>query len=319
MNFKKFLINGIIAVAVLVVGLILVCTIGFNRGFDFTGGTVITINTTTYKTSEAYNKINKILSDNKLSAFSLTESENDNGQCVVVKYQINEELERNQKVLDEIYASFGYDKTSELESTYVKMISQTTPAQTSLIFSNAFLACLITFACVAVYMFLRHGLASGFTLIASGVLDIGFMLSLTAITRVQVNAGIAIAIASVLTFSLLLNFMQINKFNRKTSEEKFAKMPNMQVAEICVKENFFTSIITSAGIAVALLLVAIFVGGAVWGIAFPVILGLIAVVLTANFITPYLWSIAYTKRTRAPKQKQAVQLAQVETDPDFGE
>lgn len=306
MNLTKFLKSGIIAVLILIVGLVLVCTVNFNRGYDFTGGTVITVNTTTYKTSEAYNKINKVLQNNQLSAYSIGEGENDNGVCIVVKYQLNNNLEKNEDVLNGLFTSFGYDKSNELETTYIKMVTETSPAYSSLVFSNAFLASLITLVAVAIYMFFRHNWTTGFAVILAGILDIGLMLSLTAITRLSISFGIAFSIITTLIFSIIMSFMQLNRMNRKAKDEEFLKAPNKQIADTCVKEGLFQNIVICVSFAIALLVLAILVGGSVWSSIASIWFGIISVFFTITFIVPTLWTISFEKKVRQPKKQQAV-------------
>lgn len=111
-NLKYFIIAPIV---IIVVGIIMLCTLGFNLGFDFTGGTNMTIylNDTTsgsstyssqrYDLEEDYDevveKINKVLADYNvtLSSIQTTEINIDadrgysftivNGDAIIIKFQ----------------------------------------------------------------------------------------------------------------------------------------------------------------------------------------------------------------------------------------
>ena len=137
-NLKYFIIAPIV---IIVVGIILLCTLGFNLGFDFTGGTNMTIylNDATSGSSEFsdqnYNlednydevvdKINNVLAnyDVNLSSIQTTEINIDadrgysftivNGDAIIIKFQngdmTEEEVEsQNNEIQLALLQEFGY-------------------------------------------------------------------------------------------------------------------------------------------------------------------------------------------------------------------
>ena len=138
-NLKYFIIAPIV---IIVVGIIMLCTLGFNLGFDFTGGTNMTIylNDTTsgsstyspqrYDLEEDYDevaeKINKVLADYNvtLSSIQTTEINIDadrgysftivNGDAIIIKFQngdLTDEEEinaQNEEIQLALLKEFGY-------------------------------------------------------------------------------------------------------------------------------------------------------------------------------------------------------------------
>ena len=137
-NLKYFIIAPIV---IIVVGIILLCTLGFNLGFDFTGGTNMTIylNDTTSGSSdyssqrydlendydEVVDKINNVLAnyDVNLSSIQTTEINIDadrgysftivNGDAIIIKFQngdmTEEEVEsQNNEIQLALLQEFGY-------------------------------------------------------------------------------------------------------------------------------------------------------------------------------------------------------------------
>lgn len=137
-NLKYFIIAPIV---IIVVGIILLCTLGFNLGFDFTGGTNMTIylNDTTSGSSdyssqrydlendydEVVDKINNVLAnyDVNLSSIQTTEINIDadrgysftivNGDAIIIKFQngdmTEEEVEsQNNEIQLALLKEFGY-------------------------------------------------------------------------------------------------------------------------------------------------------------------------------------------------------------------
>ena len=137
-NLKYFIIAPIV---IIVVGIILLCTLGFNLGFDFTGGTNMTIylNDATSGSSEfsdqSYNlednydevvgKINNVLAnyDVNLSSIQTTEINIDadrgysftivNGDAIIIKFQNGDMTEvevesHNNEIQLALLKEFGY-------------------------------------------------------------------------------------------------------------------------------------------------------------------------------------------------------------------
>lgn len=138
-NLKYFIIAPII---IIVVGIVLLCTLGFNLGFDFTGGTNMTIylNDSTsgssnyseqrYDLEEDYNevvdKINKVFDnyDVNISSIQTTEINIDadrgysftivNGDAIIIKFQngsLTDEAEinaQNEEIQLALLKEFGY-------------------------------------------------------------------------------------------------------------------------------------------------------------------------------------------------------------------
>lgn len=305
MKFNKTQKIGFLTIiALLVVGLVMLITLNFNLGYDFKGGNVLTVNTTTYQTSEAYTKVQKILSDNDLGIYSMAEGENVNGTCIVVKYEITD-TETNQTIKAAVFSSFGYDSADIMDSKYVSLSENTTPQYSAAVFLNALLVVLISLISLAIYMFFRANIVTGFTLLASGIMSIALMLAIMAIVRVPVNAGVGYAIIATLIISVVLNFILLNLMNRTAQDEAHSSRANKEIAENAVNKllDIKHHLIIIGFLVFLLILLAVCGGALAFGIYLSTIIGLIASVAVSYFLTPALWSIAYTRKVRAPKKK----------------
>ena len=93
---KRKLVWFLIPVVIILVGIILISTIGFNLGIDFTGGTVINVIPNQIDISDANNyeqvkkDINEVLGSYGLKSTQFQLVENDNGTAVSVRFQDNE-------------------------------------------------------------------------------------------------------------------------------------------------------------------------------------------------------------------------------------
>lgn len=301
MNLAKFLKLGLISMLVLALGLVMFLTVNFNKSFDFTGGTVVSVNVKDVEINEAVEKIGDALKENNLRASYLIKGENENGSCFIIKYQIFENADAvNESFKEDLFQTFGYDETDSLEASYIIMQTNTSPEFGSEVFLKAFLAILVALVAVGLYMFARHNLTSGFTMIAIAILDLGLMLALTLITRLPINGYFTVAILGTVAFSIYASFMQMNAFNSNAKDEKYIKLNNSELTNLSVVYETKKIMHIALALTVALIILAIWLEGV--GFAFmSLILGIFGCAFSARFITPELWALAFHRRIKKQK------------------
>lgn len=319
MNLNKLLKSGLVSILILALGLVLLLTVNFNKSFDFTGGTVVTLNIRDYEVQEAVEKVNTALSENNLVASYLVEGENENGICLIIKYQIFEDVNTvNENFENDLYESFGYDQSDMLEESYILMQTHTSPELGMEVFLKAFIAVLAGLVAVAVYMFARHNLTSGFTMIAVAILDLGLMMALTLITRIPVNGYFVIAILGTALFSITLSFIKLNAFNKDAKDENYIKLNNTEITNISNKEENAKIFKISLALIVALLISAVLLDAI--GIAvISLILGLFSCAFSSRFVTPELWALAFKRRTKKPKNTSKSAIKDMAVEPVWSE
>ena len=131
---KRRLVWLLIPVAIILVGIILVSTIGFNLGIDFTGGTIINVipNEINISDENNYNQV-KVDIEEVLNEFGLKSTqfqivENDQGTAVSVRFQDRagaDEKEMNtlinDKVIPALYEKFGMDTFDIIENSHERL------------------------------------------------------------------------------------------------------------------------------------------------------------------------------------------------------
>lgn len=301
MNLTKFLKAGLLTFLVLALGLVLYLTVDFNKSFDYTGGTVVSVSIKDTETSEAVEKINQALKDNNLNASSIVKGENENGVCFIIKYQIFENINIvNENFKNDLFQSFGYDITDALEESYIIIQTNTSPEFGTEILLKAFLAILVGLVAVALYMFARHNWTSGFAMIAVGILDLGLMLALTLISRLPISGYFIIAILGTVAFSIYASFMQLNTFNTNAKDEKLIKLSNGDITELSVNEQTKKIMYIAFALTASMLILGIWIGGMGFTLL-SLVLGLNVCVLSTRFITPALWALAFHRKTKKQK------------------
>lgn len=304
--------KGIITIFVLVVGIGMCLLCGFNKSFDFTGGTVISIDITTISEDSAKLKANNVLEEYEIKATSMSVGENSSGHDIlVIKYQQSQDAV-NEQVLEDLYAAFEYDKTIPLEESYIKLTQNLSSAYSSSVVLNALIATLTLLVAVGVYLGLRYGLGSAITAIVAGILDVATMLSLVLIFRVFVGVELGYSILAIVGLSLIFNTITLSNLRKNALDENMKKLTNQEIADLTIKQNLKTMLLLAGivcAIFVAFSLLTINSGASTASLSLA--LGMLGVLVSSIFITPTIWSFGNIARSKKPKVKK---VAQQETE-----
>lgn len=337
-NLKWFLIAPLL---ILVIGIAIFSTIGFNLGLDFTGGSTITIysnsggelknqegeSITSYdifgKESD-YNSFKSVI-ENTLAeqgisgdiSFQKTKInlEMDSigvyiseGHAVIIQYQNIKEMsaseiaEKNSQINEALLEAFN------IGSDYSKAVSvgdTITATASAELLMNAFLAMLVAVLLILIYIVFRFEFTSGFAAILALFHDLLITASLVLIFRTTINSSFIAALVTILGYSInntIIIFDRIRE-NRKTG--KFDGKPNEAIANASVRETMTRSIFTTLTTLITIGLVAVIGVPDIRDFAFPIVIGVAAGFYSSVFITPGLWSIAYRPRKNRKKAAQS--------------
>lgn len=324
-HFWKFIIAPI---ALIITSIVLLCTVGFNAGFDYTGGSAITIyannesvfvgeNIKAYSldNKDDYNefmkKIQESLSENSLQAVSYqtTIMENEDlaifdGDAIVVRIQSFDE-EKINAFKSSLVAKLGYNNAEGAEDSIV--VGTISPIISQEMLNLVIAALLIAIAVVTVYLAIRLGFASAMSVVFGLAHDILVMLCLALIFRLQVESWFLGAVIVLIMFSLLNNIFMFNNISKNATNGKFeedgkySRAYNGDVANLSIKETLSRNTVLVCIALVSLSLLAIIATSAVRSAVFPFLLGVCASIYASIFILPSLWAIAY-----APPKKKKV-------------
>ena len=307
MNLTKFFKSGLASVLVLVIGLAVLLGFGFNRGFDFTGGTVIQVNSTTIVVEDATRKINTVLSEyNNIEVYAVThhtvEDENSDDTYFTIKYQVyNNVGATNSAILEDLYTTFGYNSADSVQSNYIIMTDNLDGAYGTEVFVNAFLAVLVALVACGLYVFARFNLTTAIAMIAQAIVDIGIMLSIVAIARIQITGLIGVAIIATAFISIMFGFVMLNTLNRLATEANNAKKSNQEIAKLAFAEQSKHIFVFGLTIIVATLLLSFICGDMANSTLIATAFGVLSVIFSSLYITPALWALAYTRHIKQPK------------------
>lgn len=300
---SNFWLRILAPVLVLILGIVLFFTVGFNKSLELSGYHLIEVNTGNYEVSEALNKIDEVLKDKDLSVREYSLEKDDYGDVIAVKFttkiENTDSLEQNIK--NELIESFGYDQDSLLEQTYIKVSGYIEPQNMTMTFAGCGLAILVGLVGIFVYIALRHSVANAFSIVLSVILDTLLMISLTLICRLPITTHFGIAIVATAIFSIVLNTLFYSKLVDNSKEEALLKASNEEVIK-STQQNFAHSLI----------LITLTSLVAIGAFAFynlsssiSIALGFIACVYTSQILVPHLWAMAYRRRIKVKKDNKS--------------
>lgn len=334
-NLKWMLIAPI---AIIIVGIVLLCTLGFNLGIDFTGGTNMkifvnsdaTISEQVYNVDTDLNTIenlaNQVLAGHGLKVGTIQKTKMDveglgEVDAVIIKFQNpsdDSDMEKvNKEIRFELLQKFGFVKgedvtvdnfESEDFAKYVENEGFTSASASGELMMKSFIALLVAVVLILIYVIIRFEFTSGLASILAIMHDVLITASIVLICRIQINVSFIAALITILGYSINNNIIIFDRMREelKLANQQNLKIDNNQIANISVKDSLMRSILTGLTTFVMIFMITVIGVADIREFAFPIMIGILAGFYSSVFITPGLWAIAY-------KPKKRKKLAKVET------
>ena len=310
MSWTNYLKKGFAAIIMLALALVMFVAFGLNKGFDFTGGTIVTVNAKEYTQVVASEKINSAFSGQQnLKISSMSVGTTNDEKVFTIKYQVWGEVDKvNIAVEEALFEQFGYDKQDAVQQNFITMTTNVQPAYNNSVLTYALLGVVVALLALAFYMWLRHGLATAITLVASVALDILMALAIMVIFRIEMSANIGYAISAVAGVSAIFNTLMLYRLRANALLEENKKKSNAEVAEITANQSFKNSVIFLGAFAVMLLVFAIIAFGSAGSAVLMVALSLASVFVTTQFVCPNLWQMVFVRKVRQKRTEKAIEI-----------
>lgn len=279
---------------IFLVGLIMLCTLGFNLGLDFTGGNIMRVQVgdeikTTTVASNTENTIKTVVANNGPTVARYQIIEESGNYYIEFQYQnINSDM-------TEVNTKIQTDLTTELSSvltqSYNVLASETKSASASsdLLF-RAFMALAIAIVAILVYIAIRFELLSGLAAIITLFHDVILMCALVVIFRIEVNSAFIAAIITILGYSINNTIVVFDRLRENTKKESLQNVSNMEIANISIKQTLTRTLNTSITTLLAVAMLAIIGVPAIRQFIIPIIFGLVVGTYAAIFISAPLWA-----------------------------
>jgi len=316
---KKSLYFIIAPVVILILGIILISTVGFSKGIDFTGGQTFKVyvnneakleDVASYDLSKSedynkvYDKITMILEKNNVNLISYQTSKVDlkeynvyGGQAVQVTYQTNASSKDGSIIRAELIDAFDYSNFDGAISS----IDETMPVSSF----NWFIGLLagVVFALIAaiIYMAIRFSKSAIFVVFIQAALDIFLTLSLLLICRVTVNLTVGIVVLSAFMLSLINSFVYYNKVRDSRTSGLVEGKTNYDIANQTIKQTTYKKALFYICTIVVSLIFIILSVSAVRDVALGIMLSLVATFYTSTFILPSFWALVDKPKKKKKK------------------
>lgn len=321
---KHALYYMIVPALILIVGIILNFTVGFNLGTDWTGSSSVKVFVNYEETlvdansynlndskdfSTVFGKVKTVFEENNLKIVSYRTSTMKydivNGQAVEVVFQNNSTKEadinnENEELRQALIAEFEYANYENAVSTV-----DFAPAQYSFNWAIGLLAGIV-FGLIStiIYMMFRYDKSAWVVLVLQTALDFLLTMSLICIFRLTINLTIGIAILSTFIMTILNTFVYYAKMKENIKSGKFAGMKNDQMANTTVKETLFKKTVLFAILLLLTFVIAIISVEGIREVALALSVALITTYFTSTFFTPAVWKVVYKESKKKPTQKQ---------------
>lgn len=334
-NLKWMLIAPI---AIIIVGIVLLCTLGFNLGIDFTGGTnmKIFVNSDTTISEQVYNVdtdlntienlANQVLAGHGLKVGTIQKTKMDveglgEVDAVIIKFQNpsdDSDMENvNKEIRFELLQKFGFVKGEDITvdnfesedfAKYVENEGFTSASASGELMMKSFIALLVAVVLILIYVIIRFEFTSGLASILAIMHDVLITASIVLICRIQINVSFIAALITILGYSINNNIIIFDRMREelKLANQQNLKIDNNQIANTSVKDSLMRSILTGLTTFVMIFMITVIGVADIREFAFPIMIGILAGFYSSVFITPGLWAIAY-------KPKKRKKVAKVET------
>lgn len=315
---EKFKIFLPISIAIILTGIILICTIGMNVGLDFSGGAQLTVTFGEFESDEEQNQVyelvEKTIKENKFEIGSVRwANDTINGTSCEIgieyKYDGKEIDASTDELKKQFEESINGDDTESLKYKIMTAVnnqyskfeldndsfdSRIVQADTARkLLENAIWATAVAVVAILIYIALRFTLTSGISAILALLHDVLVMFSLVTIFQIQINTTFIAAIITVVGYSInatIVIFDRIREIKKMPSMEKAS---DTEIANMAISNTLSRSIITTVTTLVTIL--ALSVVCAIMGVstmlefALPIIFGLLAGFYSSVFLSASIW------------------------------
>ena len=310
---KNFLYFIIAPLLVIIVGIVLSCTIGFNLGTDFANGTTFRVYTNNESIitdaesydlndvndyNEVYNKIQNVLNlhnaklvSYRKTAMNIYDYDVFAGQAVEIIYQ--GAASEREDVRNDILTEFNYTSQEKAVSSFDGVTSRYSFEYVVGIVS----AVIFALIAVAVYMAFRYNPSAIFVSLLQVALDLFITLGLILITRVTVNLTIGAVIFTTLLLSLVNLMAYYMGIKSGVKQGKYEKMRESEIANSFTKETLVKKAVIFFALVLASVILIVMPINGLREIALGILISLFVTFYSSQFLLPSFWAV-FTKRKK---------------------
>ena len=275
-----------ISLAIILIGVVLMCTRGLNFGIDFKGGTNLVV--------ELGDNFDKVEVDNIVKEYA---------SDAVTKTVEGTQYEIKSTELDETKTAELFDALKEkytLDDSALVSETQIGPSVGKELSRNAIIAVLVACVAMLVYIAIRFEFTFGVAAIGALIHDVLITLSVYAIFDIPVNSSFIAAMLTIVGYSIndtIVVFDRIRENNHSMRRSNPAEIANKSINKTLAR-----SINTSLTTLIIIGAVNVFVP-TVREFSFPLLIGIAAGAYSSIFIASPIWVILKNKMNKKKSVK----------------
>lgn len=308
----------------ILVGAIMLATMGFNLGMDFTGGNIVSIQSSGEISTAEYNRVvdisRQVLSEQGVS-LAQSQIEGEAGkQSVSIQYQNKDGVDD----MTEINAAIVAALTEDLpDYTIVNAESKSATASTELL-TNALLAVFIALIFILIYVAIRFEFLSGVASLITLFHDVLIMCACVLIFRIEINSSFVAAVITILGYSINNTIIVFDRVRENLSMPSLDNLSNKEIADLSIKQTLNRTLNTSITTIAAIFMLAVIGVPQMSEFVIPILIGLLAGTYAAIFISAPLWALMMRSskfgmrekaKARAAKAKQKAEVIDADATP----
>ena len=277
-----------ISLAIILIGVVLMCARGLNFGIDFKGGTKLVV--------ELGDNFDKVEVDNIVKEYA---------SDAVTKTVEGTQYEIKSTELDETKTAELFDALKEkytLDDSALVSETQIGPSVGKELSRNAIIAVLVACVAMLVYIAIRFEFTFGVAAIGALIHDVLITLSVYAIFDIPVNSSFIAAMLTIVGYSIndtIVVFDRIRENNHSMRRSNPAEIANKSINKTLAR-----SINTSLTTLIIIGAVNVFVP-TVREFSFPLLIGIAAGAYSSIFIASPIWVILKNKMNKKKSVKTA--------------
>lgn len=283
-------------VILIIVGVILLCTMGLNMGVDFSGGSMIyaEIGSGKFKVDDIRNLAGEY-TDNAVVSYS-----GDNNIGVDIRLGGADDANDAQS---KIIAALKEKYEISDDKINVEYVGPTIGRS---LIVNASLALAIAFVLMMAYIWFRFELMSGVVALVGIAHDVLMMFVFTILFRIQINTPFIAALLTIVGYSINNTIIIFDRI-RSNREKMSGDVELSEIVNMSIRETLTRSINTTVTTLIALVVLYVFGVESIKTFTLPIIIGVIAGFFSSVFISGPMW-LLMAKNKKVKSKTKTVKL-----------
>ncbi len=283
---------------IILVGAIMLLVCGFNLGMDFTGGNVLSVESSSeISTSEYTNIVEKAKTILNEQGLKLSQSQivGESGkQSVSIQYQNKDGVSDMSEINSAVVTAL-----KEALPTYDVANAETKSASASAeLLTNALLAVFVALIFILIYIAIRFEFLSGIAAMLTLFHDVLIMCACVLIFRIEINSSFVAAVITILGYSINNTIIVFDRVRENLSKPSLDELSNKQIADLSIKQTLNRTLNTSITTILAIFMLALIGVPQMSEFVIPILIGLVAGTYASVFISAPLWSAMMSKSTK---------------------